>query len=156
MNSVRTTNSDSGGSGTASTEATKFDNWYSMYGDDIIMNVVIPITLVLVVIFAVYYKLRQIQTGSTGLPKCLDWLFSPVGEEASRDMSFQTTASRQQTAVNQANTESNNTTDDANGTENNDDDEENEGDILAGFRVRVQDYDEGADGVPLVSTKKDN
>lgn len=144
------------------------DYWYSMYGEDLVMNAVIPLLLVLVVVSSVYFKLKQIQTGSTGLPSWLNWLFSPVGEEHSRDTSSHSTASRQETVSagngnensndssrRDRNNNNNNSARNGNGyDDDDDDDDEINGDILEGFRVNVSDLEEDLDGVPLISTKK--
>ena len=151
------------GSGSGSTQGlvSMIDYWYSMYGVDLVMNSVIPLLLVLVVAFSVYFKLKQIQTGSTGLPAWLNWLFSPVGDEHLRDTSSHSTASRQETVP-----AGNGDADAGNGGNNNngarrgnhdvddDDDDVVDGDILEGFRVNVSDLEEDLDGVPLISTKK--
>lgn len=125
----------------------QINHWYSMYGEDLIMNTVIPLVLILMVMFAVYFKLKQIQTGSTGLPTWLSWLFTPVGEEHVRDTSVHSTASRQQTV--NPNPEEDNSN---NSNNNEDEDDDDGGDILQGFRVNVSELEEDTDGVPLIST----
>lgn len=158
-NSVGIGSSSSGGALSLS------EYWYRMYGTDLFLNAVVPLFLILVVTFAVYFKLRQIQTGSTGLPAWLAWLFSPVGEEHSRDTSSHSTASRQQvTAINNSDMDDSRNGDNDNGNNNNrtnnvnnnedDDDDYDESAILEGFRVNVNDLEEDLDGVPLISTSK--
>lgn len=46
--------------------------------DSFFFNAFVPLAFIGVVCFAVIFKFKQIQTGSTGLPPWLDWLFSPI------------------------------------------------------------------------------
>ena len=50
----------------------------SFITDSFFFNALVPVAFIGVVSFAVIFKFKQIQTGSTGLPPWLDWLFSPI------------------------------------------------------------------------------